>query len=245
MKPIAILDFETTGTDVMSDWIVQVAILKVPGVKQEKERFESLVDPGVPIPEEASEVHGITNEKVKDAPPWRVVGKQVAEFIEGCDLAGFNSNQFDIPLMMSCFNRVKIDFSLEGVKFLDASVMFKRMHERTLSAAVKLYCNRELEDAHDAMADVEGTYDVFVAMLKAHPELRKMNRSELALFSNYDTERCDVANRFYLDDEGDYRFNFGKHKGMKAKSHPGFLRWMLNQNFLPDTLAIVNQILKK
>ena len=243
MKPIAILDFETTGTDTMSDWIVQVAILKVPGANQEKERFKSLVNPGIPIPESASEVHGITNEMIKEAPPWKVVGEQVKEFLKGCDLAGFNSNQFDIPLMMSCFNRVKIDFNLDGVKFLDAAVIFKRMHERTLSAAVKLYCNRELEDAHDAMVDVEGTYDVFIAMLKAHPELKDMKRSELELFCNYDKQRCDVANRFYLDEDGDYCFNFGKHRGSKAKTERGFLSWMLKQDFLPDTKKIAKQIL--
>jgi len=163
-NPLVFLDLETTGINITTDRIVEIALLKVHPDGREEER-QQLINPGIPIPPEASSIHGITDEAVKDAPSFKEVAKIYAKFIEGCDLAGFNSTRFDIPLLTEEFLRVGLDVDLKKHKFVDVQVIYHRMEKRTLSAAYKFYLLKDLENARSAMADPKATYEVLKAWL--------------------------------------------------------------------------------
>jgi DNA polymerase-3 subunit epsilon len=241
MKPIAFFDLETTGGDKQNDRIVEIAIIRFDGDK----RFEytSLVNPCIPIPATASEVHGITDDKVKDSPTFASIARKVHNILNGCVLAGFNSNIFDIPFIVNELHRSGYSLDLEGMPFVDVCNIFKRREERTLSAAVKFYLNKEHEGAHGALADVQATIDVFESQMERYTDLPE-DISELSKYCNYDKERADIAGCFSLEN-GEYVLNFGKHKGARAADCISYLNWMANQDFMPDTKSIINKIISK
>lgn len=239
-RPLAFFDIESTGLDTATDKIVSISILKVmPDYSTIKKT--ALLNPKKPIDPKATEVHGITNEMVADKPSFSQVSKSLHEFISECDLAGYNSNNFDIPLLCEEFLRCEIDFPTKDTKFIDVGNIFKKKEERTLSAAVKFYCNREMENAHDAEADIQATYDVFLGQFNKYPDIPK-TVEELAEFSSFE-KRVDFAGKIALDEDGDYIYNFGKSKGVKIKKDPSFAYWMLGKDFTRNTLKCVREIL--
>lgn len=241
MKPICFFDLETTGTDRMNDRIVEIAMIEWDG--SVKNKFHSYINPGMPIPAAATEVHGITDEMVSSCRTFKEIAEQVFDFIIGCDLGGFNSNSFDIPMLYIELNRAGFELDLKNINFIDACNIFKRKEERTLSSASLFYTGSAHDDAHSALNDVMATINVYNAQLERYPDLKEKTISELSLYCNYDRPRCDMSGNFQLDAEGDYILTFGKHKGQKAKKVKDYLLWMMGQDFLPDTKAIIQSIL--
>ncbi len=244
-KQICFLDLETTGTNPQKDRIVEIAIVKCDADLLEFEERVKRINPTVIIPSGAIGVHGITNEEVKDCPTFQQLAKGIFDFISGCDIAGYNSNNYDVPMLYAEFIRAGIIWDYSDVRFIDVCNVFKIKESRTLSAAVKFYCDKEHEDAHGALADVNATIDVLRHQLDRYPDFKKMNIHELALFSNYDKPILDISGKFTTDSDGDIIFNFGQHKGKKAKSELSYLDWMLNKgDFTQDTKNIILKILK-
>jgi DNA polymerase-3 subunit epsilon len=242
-KPLAFFDLETTGIDVGKDRIVEISILKInPNQSQESKTMR--FNPEMPIPEEATKVHGISDEDVKDAPIFKHEAKNIAKFIEGCDLAGYNSNKFDIPLLAEEFLRADVDFSLKNRHFVDVQVIFHKKEQRTLSAAYKFYCDKDLEDAHSAAADILATYEVLEAQLDRYPDLG--NEVEgLSAFS-YHKKNADLAGRIVYNEHGVEVFNFGKYNGKPVEEvfakDPGYYGWMMNADFPLFTKKILTEI---
>ncbi|HPT31035.1 MAG TPA: 3'-5' exonuclease, partial [Prolixibacteraceae bacterium] len=226
-NPIIFLDLETTGINIATDRIIEIALLKIHPDGTEEERVMR-INPGMPIPEKSTQIHGISDEDVKNAPVFKEVAKNLAKFMEGCDLAGFNSNRFDIPLLAEEFLRVDVDIDFKKRKFVDVQAIFHKMEKRTLAAAYKFYCNRDLADAHQAMADARATYDVLMAQLdqyqdaefedangkKSKPIVNDMEK--LADFSSWD-RNLDYVGRIVLGDNNEPVFNFGKNKGIPVE----------------------------
>ncbi len=242
-SPLIFFDLETTGTNINSDRIVEICYLKVyPNGNEEAKTMR--INPEMPIPAEASAVHGIYDADVAHCPTFKEVAKQVARDIEGCDLAGFNSNRFDIPVLAEEFLRAGVDIDLHRRKFIDVQVIFHKMEQRTLSAAYKFYCGKNLEDAHTAAADTRATYEVLMAQLDRYTELQ----NDVAFLSDYScfTKFVDFAGRMIYDDHGVELFNFGKYKGMPVtevlKRDPGYYSWMLNSDFTLNTKAMLTKI---
>ena len=234
-KPLAFLDIETGGTDICKDRIVSIAIIKYsPGEKPIK--FYTLVNPEMPIPPSATEVHGITDEMVKDAPTFLQISASLIKVLEGSDIGTYNGNKFDIPLIIEEFLRVAVPFNFKDASFVDACAIFKKMEPRTLTAALKFYCNAELEDAHNAMADTKATSQVLKAQTEHYPELKDMTVLELAEFCKDEKRKDDVvidyAGKLSKDADGDYIYTFGKAKGVKIKDDSGFGKWVLKQDFI-------------
>lgn len=245
MRPLAFLDLETTGTDIATSRIVEIAIVRV-HESGEEDQFHSLINPGIPIPWGAARIHGITDAKVKDAPVLGQVLPEIVRLIEGSDIAGYHSNEFDIPLLVVELSRHGYAWDHTQSNWIDVCAIFKRMERRNLSAAVKFYTGRDHESAHSAMGDVRATIEVFRSQLERYPDLPK-TREELAVFSNYDRPRDirpDLDGKFKVNKEGEYILSFGKHKGQKARENPDYLRWMIAQDFLPDTKAIAIKLLE-
>ncbi|TXC82061.1 3'-5' exonuclease [Luteibaculum oceani] len=243
-RPLAVFDLETTGINQAADRIVEIGIIKLhPDGK--REQFYSLVNPEMIIPDHAAKIHGITNKKVALEPTFEALAPKIAEFLEGCDLGGFNSNKFDIPVLHEEFSRVGFPFTLEGRRLIDAQVIFHRMEERTLSAAYKFYCDKDLENAHSALADSEATLDVLLAQVERYQELPKSS-AELHEFSRGKSKKLDMAGRFALNDEDVPVFNFGKHRGKPVedvlKDEPGYYGWMLNAEFPQNTKDVLKKI---
>ena len=242
-KPICFFDLETTGTNIATDRIVELAILKVfPNGNTESKTW--LVNPGVPIPEEASAIHGITDEKVAGEPTFRELAREVYQMIQGCDLAGFNSNRFDIPLLAEELLRAGVDFDMKNAVSVDVQTIFHKMEKRTLAAAYQFYCGKELTDAHSATADTQATYEVLLSQLDRYPELTN-NVQELAAFSTHN-DTVDFAGFIRRDENGEEVFGFGKHKGRSVhevlEQEPGYFGWMLNADFPLYTKKVLTQI---
>ncbi|MEN8116194.1 MAG: exonuclease domain-containing protein [Bacteroidota bacterium] len=255
-KPIVFLDLETTGINIVTDRIVEIALIKVnpDGTEEEK---QLRINPEMPIPEEASLIHGIYDEDVKDEPAFKEVAKSLVKFIEGCDLGGFNSNRFDIPLLAEEFLRVDIDIDLKKNKFIDVQAIFHKMEKRTLTAAYKFYCNQNLVDAHSALADTKATYEVLKAQLnrydgveyedgKGKKSMPIVNDVEkLSEFSSYD-RNVDFVGRIVYDENGVEVFNFGKNKGVPVEQvlqeQPGYFGWILNSEFPLYTKKVLTQL---
>lgn len=240
-KPIVWLDLESTGVDKQKDRIVQIAIIRIQEDGTPFE-FQSLVNPEMPIPKEATEVHGITDEMVKDAPTLFNIYPKILRFFNG-DIAigGYNSNAFDIPFLVNEIERVGGKLDLTNVPFIDAFNIFKRKEERSLEAAMKFYCGKQIEGAHNALNDVKATIEVFMAQHERY-ELSN-DLTELDLYCNYDKKRCDLSGFFSIDSDGDYVFNTGKHAGKKAKKETSYLKWMLGSDFANDTKQIAQSLL--
>jgi DNA polymerase III subunit epsilon len=239
-RPIVFVDFETTGVDTSKDRIIEYAFCKI-NPDGSRETKEGKLNPGIPIPPSATEIHGISDEDVKDKPAFKNFAKGILAFIEGCDLGGFNSNNFDFPLLYAEFNRCGINWDYSKQEMVDCGNIFKIKEERTLAAAVKFFLGKELEGAHGALADIIATADVFEAQLLKYEDLPK-TIPELSLFSNFGKKRLDMANKFVLAEDGKtVIINFGKSKGYPAQNDKGFLQWMLSKDFPPDTLKIAEE----
>lgn len=242
-SPIVFFDLETTGTNIAKDRIVEVSVLKV-NPNGTEEQWTKRVNPEMHISEEATRVTGIHDEDVKDCPTFKMIAKELARFIEGCDLGGYNSNRFDIPLLAEEFLRADVDFDMRKRRFVDVQTIFHKMEQRTLSAAYRFYCGKNLEDAHTAEADTRATYEVLMAQLDKYPELK----NDVAFLSDYSSfnKNVDFAGRMVYDDKGVEIFNFGKYKGVPVaevlKKDPGYYSWILSSDFTLNTKAMLTKI---
>ncbi len=243
-NPLIFFDLETTGTNVATDRIVELSYIKLfPGSK-EPQKKTLRINPEMPIPAQATAVHHITDDDVKNEPTFKQIAKELANVFEGCDIAGFNSNRFDVPLLAEEFLRaeVKVDFSRR--KFIDVQTIFHKMEQRTLSAAYKFYCHKDLEGAHSALADTEATYEVLKAQLDKYPSL-KNDVEYLSAFSTQ-SKNVDLAGRFVYNNAGVEVFNFGKYKGRPVEevlsTDPGYYGWMMNGDFALNTKQVLTQI---
>ncbi len=234
-KPLASIDLETTGVNLGTDRIVEIAILKIlpDGTRSVKRK---LINPEIPIPKTASDVHGITNEMVKDAPTFKQVANELKQMLDGCDIAGYNSNRFDIPLLMEEFLRVQVEFDMKGRRLVDVQKIFHQMEQRTLSAAYKFYCNKNLDGAHSAEADATATFEILEAQTNRYSSLGSTIDSILKMIG--EEVIVDFARRFVMDN-GVEVFNFGKFKGRSVaevlKTEPQYYDWMMKGDFPQHT----------
>lgn len=242
-KPLCTFDLETTGINISKDRIVEICILKVnPDASRESKTW--LVNPEMLIPKESSAIHGITDEKIKDAPTFREIAPKIQEMINGCDLAGFNSNRFDVPLLAEEFLRVGLDFDLNKFKLVDAQTIFHKMEQRNLSAAYKFYCGKTLENAHSAEADVLATFEVLDAQVGRYEDLPKdvAGLSEFSFHSKF----ADLAGMIHFDENNKEIFAFGKYKGQKVKEvfqkDLGYYAWIQNADFPLYTKKVLTGI---
>ncbi|NML23325.1 3'-5' exonuclease [Pseudoflavitalea sp. G-6-1-2] len=244
-KPLAILDLETTGVNLGVDRIVEIAIVRISpdGTRQVKRK---LLNPEMPISAVSIDIHGITNEMVKDAPTFRQAANEIKQFLENCDLAGYNSNRFDIPMLAEEFLRVDLDFDFKGRRLVDVQKVYHMMEQRTLSAAYKFYCNKNLEDAHSAEADASATWDVLQAQVEKYPQLGNSVESILKVLG--EDPVVDFARRMIFEN-GVEVFNFGKHKGRSVaqvlKSEPQYYDWMMKGDFPLHTKQKLTEIFNR
>lgn len=242
-NPIVFFDLEATGINPNSDRIVEISYLKVL-VNGQEETKTFRVNPGMPIPKEASEVHHILDEDVANCPSFKEIGKQIARDIEGCDLAGFNSNRFDIPMLVEEFLRNDIEVDLSKRKLIDVQVIFHKMEQRTLGAAYKFYCGKELDGAHGAEADTRATYEVLKSQLDLYPDL-KNDVHFLSEFSTFN-RNVDFAGKIVLNDDDVEVFNFGKYKDKPVeevlKRDTGYYGWMMQGDFSLNTKNVLTRI---
>lgn len=242
-NPLIFFDLETTGINVASDRIVELSFLRVDLNGNETSKT-ILINPEIPIPTKASEIHGIKDEDVKNAPTFSEIAKNLAKDFEGCDLAGYNSTKFDIPLLAEEFLRAGVDIDLKKRKFVDVQIIFMKMEPRTLSAAYKFYCDKTLEGAHGAEADTHATYEVLQSQLDHYPSL-KNDIASLAEFSSHN-RFVDFAGRIVFDDQDVEVFNFGKYKGKSVEevlnTDPGYYGWMMNGDFPLYTKKVLTNI---
>lgn len=242
-KPIVFFDLETTGTNTVTDRIVEISYLKV-SPNGNEDMHTRRVNPEMHIPESSTAVHGITDEDVAQCPTFKEIAKEVARDFEGSDIAGFNSNRFDVPLLAEEFLRAGVDIDLSRHRFIDVQVIFHKMEQRTLTAAYKLYCGKDLTDAHSADGDTRATYEVLMAQLDRYPEL-KNDMAFLSEFSSF-TRNVDFAGRIVRNDKGQEVFNFGKYKDMPVldvfQRDPGYYSWILQGDFSLNTKQVLTRI---
>jgi DNA polymerase-3 subunit epsilon len=242
-RPVAFIDLETTGINIINDRIVEISVLKIsPGGKEEW--FSTRINPEMHIPPGATAIHGISDADVVSAPRFAEIAKNLSAFLEGCDLAGYNANRFDIPLLAEEFLRVNIDFDFRKRKYIDVQVIFHKKEQRTLSAAYLFYCRKELEDAHSSKADTKATYEILKAQLDRYPDLEN-DVGKLAEFSSYNNN-ADFVGRIIYDEQGREVFNFGKYKGRLVeevlKNDPAYYSWMMNGEFSLYTKKVLTEI---
>lgn len=242
-RPICFFDLETTGTNVAKDRIVEISVLKVyPNGNKESKTW--LVNPEMPIPKESSDIHGITDDKVVNEPTFKELSKGIYTLIKDSDLAGFNSDRFDIPLLAEEMLRAEIDFDMKNRLSVDVQTIFHKMEKRTLAAAYKFYCKKELDNAHSAEADTLATYEVLESQLERYNELE----DNVKFLSEFTTRKlcADFAGFIIFDEDGDEAFSFGKHKGKKVEmvleEEPGYSGWILNADFPLYTKKVLTGI---
>lgn len=244
-RPIAVIDLETTGINLSSDRIVEIAIVRI-SPDGEKKVKRKIINPGIPIPPASTEVHGISNEMVKDAPTFKQVANEIKQFIDNCDLAGYNSNRFDIPLLMEEFLRAGMEMDFGDRKLLDVQKIFHMMEQRTLSAAYRFYCNKILEGAHSAEADATATWEVLEAQIEKYPQLGNTIDSIIKCIG--DDNIVDFARRMVMEN-GVEIFNFGKHKGKPVaeilRVEPSYYDWMMKGDFPLHTKHKLTEILNR
>jgi DNA polymerase-3 subunit epsilon len=244
-RPLAYIDLETTGINIGTDRIVEIAIVKqmVDGSRIVKRK---LINPEMPIPPGSTEIHGISNEMVKDAPTFKQAANELKQFIENCDLAGYNSNRFDIPLLLEEFLRSGIDIELNNRFLLDVQKVFHMMEQRTLSAAYKFYCDKQLDGAHGAEVDATATCDILEAQVQRYPQMG--NTVEAIVKFTGEDQIVDFARRFVMEN-GVEVFNFGKHKGKPVtdvlKQEPQYYDWMMKGDFALHTKQKLTEILNR
>ena len=243
VKPIIFFDLETTGTDISKDRVVEICYIKVYPDGKEVE-YTKRINPEMHIPEGASAVHGIYDADVKDCPTFKEVAREIANEFEGCDVAGFNSNRFDLPLLAEEFLRAQVDIDLSRLRAVDVQVLYHKREPRTLSAAYKFYCGENLEDAHSALADTRATYNVLKAQLEHYDDMP--NDIEALSKESSFTNNVDFAGRIVYDENGREVFNFGKYKGMPVDAvldrDPGYYGWMMNGDFSLNTKQVLTRI---
>ncbi|MBR3855013.1 MAG: 3'-5' exonuclease [Bacteroidaceae bacterium] len=243
-NPIIFFDLETTGVDVSKDRIVEICYIKVWPNGNEVSRTMR-INPGMHIPEQSTAVHGIKDEDVKDCPLFKDVAREIANDFQGCDIAGFNSNRFDLPMLAEEFLRAQVDIDLSRHRAIDVQVIYHKLEQRTLSAAYKFYCGAELVDAHSALADTRATYEILQAQLDHYPEVLKNDMEFLSEFSSF-TRNVDFAGRMVYDDAGNEIINFGKYKGEKVETvlarDPGYYAWIMNGDFPLNTKQVLTRI---
>ena len=243
-KPIIFFDLETTGIDVATDRIVELSFVKIEP-NGNRQSMPMRINTERHIPAEASAVHGIFDADIKDCPTFRDKAEELKNIFEGCDLAGFNSNRFDIPLLAEEFIRAGVMIDLNSPKRVDVQNIYHKLERRTLIAAYKFYCDKDLENAHSALADTEATLEVLEAQLDHYPEELKNDIDFLAEFSSRDNF-VDFAGRFAYNDKGEEIVNFGKHKGRLVKDvlrvEPSYYNWMMQSDFTMDTKQVLTRL---
>ncbi len=247
-KPVVFFDIESTGLSVSKDRIVELGLIKI-NPDQSEETLTLRINPEMEISKESQEIHGISNEDLKDAPTFKEVAPRILEFIGDADLAGYNSNKFDIPMLLDEFTRVGVDFDMSRRKAIDVQNIFHKKEQRTLAAAYKFYCDKEIENAHSADADITATYEVLKAQLDKYPDLEN-DMDFLAEYSqNSKNKLLDFAGRLAVNKEGEPIYNFGKHKNKTIKEvfekEPGYHAWMLNNDFAHYTKKVLKEITDK
>lgn len=244
-RPIAFIDLETTGVHISNDRIVEIAIVKIftDGTNQVKRK---LINPLMPIPAGSSAIHGITDEMVKDTPSFKQVANELKQFLENCDLGGYNSNRFDVPMLIEEFLRAGIEFTTDDRKLVDVQKVFHLMEQRTLTAAYKFYCNKTLDGAHGAEVDATATWEVLEAQLERYPQIG--NTVENIVKFTGEDDIVDFARRF-VKENGIEIFNFGKHKGKPVtkvlKEEPQYYDWMMKGDFSMNTKQKLTDILNR
>ncbi|MGE0092464.1 MAG: 3'-5' exonuclease [Bacteroidia bacterium] len=243
-NPLLFFDIESTGLNVASDRIVEISALKImPNGDQELKTRR--LNPTIPISPEAQSVHGISNEEVADCPTFKEVAKSLANWMSGCDFSGYNAIRFDIPLLAEEFLRAGVDFDFRKRKIVDVQNIFHKMEQRTLSAAYKFYCNKDLENAHSAEADTIATFEILESQLDRYKETLQNDVRFLADFSTK-SKALDYAGRIVLDQDDNPVINFGKHKGKKVsdvlKKDPGYYSWIMNGEFTLDTKQVLTNL---
>lgn len=243
-NPLVFFDLETTGINIATDRIVELCYIKVyPNGNEESKSMR--INPEMHIPEASSAIHGIYDEDVKDCPTFKQVARELANAIEGFDLAGFNSNRFDIPMLAEEFLRAEVDFDLTRRKFIDVQNIYHKLEKRTLSAAYKFYCGKDLENAHSALADTQATYEVLQAQLDKYPNELQNDMQFLADFSRM-SNNVDFAGRIVYNEQGVEVFNFGKYKGMPVtevlQKDSGYYGWVMQGDFTRNTKQVLTQL---
>ena len=243
-NPLVFFDLETTGLNITRDRIVEIAMLKVfPNGKQEVKTRR--INPEMPIPAQSTAIHGITDEDVKDCPIFKQGAKSLADQLEGCDLAGFNSSRFDVPMLAEEFLRAGVDFDMSKRKFVDVQIIFHKKEQRTLEAAYAFYCDKKLDNAHSAETDTMATYEVLKSQLDRYPDLAnniEVLSKEYSSFNN----NVDLAGRMIYNEKGVEVFNFGKHKGKSVaevlNNEPSYYAWMMDGDFPLNTKQALTKI---
>ena len=242
-KPLCFFDLETTGINVGKDRIVEISVLKVyPNGNKESKTLR--VNPGIPISREATSVHGISNEDVANEPSFKEIAPQIWEMMKDSDIAGYNSNRFDVPLLAEEFLRNGFDFDLEKHRLIDVQVIFFKKEPRDLSAAFQFYCGKTMENAHSAAADVEATYEIFKAQIERYADLE----NDIKFLSEYTSQRksADLAGMIGINDKGQEVFNFGKYKGQIVQEvfekDTGYYGWIQNADFPLYTKKVLTKI---
>lgn len=243
-NPLVFFDLETTGINIATDRIVELCYIKVyPNGNEESKSMR--INPEMHIPEASSAIHGIYDEDVKDCPTFKQIARELANAIEGCDLAGFNSNRFDIPMLAEEFLRAEVDFDMTRRKFIDVQNIYHKLERRTLSAAYKFYCGKDLENAHSALADTQATYEVLQAQLDKYPNELQNDMQFLADFSRM-SNNVDFAGRIVYNEQGIEVFNFGKYKGMPVtevlQKDSGYYGWVMQGDFTRNTKQVLTQL---
>jgi len=242
-KPIIFFDLETTGTSITHDRIVEISMIKL--MPNGEERVRTLrVNPGMPIPAEATAVHHITDADVADKPPFKAIAKDLAASFTGCDIAGFNSNRFDIPMLAEEFGRAGVSFDFSRPRFVDVQTIFHKKEQRTLVAAYKFYCGKDLDEAHSANADTRATYEVLLAQLERYTDLPR----DVEGLSDYSSQNrnVDLMGRVILNDNNVEVINFGKYKGQPVvdvlRRDPGYYSWILQGDFPQNTKDVFTRL---
>jgi DNA polymerase-3 subunit epsilon len=242
-NPIIVFDLETTGLNLVTDRIVEISVMKIHPNGSEDIKTRR-INPGMPIPAEATAIHKITDDDVKDCPTFEKIAKSLAVYMEGCDLAGYNLLKFDIPLLVEEFLRAGLNVDFRKNKIIDVQNIFHKMEQRTLVAAYKFYCHKSLDQAHNAEADTKATYEILQSQLDVYPELQ----NDVKFLSEFsvNTQNFDYANRIVADKNNEPVFNFGKYKGRKVREifalEPSYYSWIMNGEFTLDTKRIFTEI---
>ena len=252
-RPLVFFDIESTGLNIATDRIVEISIVKVspgtPGCPNDVEVKTRRINPGMPIPPEAQAVHGISDDDVKDCPKFSQIAKSLAQMLQGCDIAGYNSNKYDIPLLAEEFLRAGVDFDFRKRNLVDVQNIFHKKEQRTLKAAYKFYCGQNLDNAHSAEADTMATYEVLEAQLDRYAnDEEEPLQNDVEYLAKYSTNSrfVDYAGRMILNENDEPVFNFGKHKGRPVKEvltrEPSYYSWMMEGDFTLDTKQQLTRI---
>jgi DNA polymerase-3 subunit epsilon len=257
-KDIIFFDIESTGLNILKDRILQIALIKYTSQEDDPKELFLLINPGVPISEEAYAVHGISNEMVRNKPTFAQIGKEIYDFIGQSDLAGYNSDRFDVPMLMEEFDRIGLNFDISKRRLIDVQKIFYKMEPRTLKAAYRLYCNKDLSDAHDALADARATVEVFKGQIKKYENVDYIDgdgfnhgapiKNDIAAISSFisDDTMLDVTQRLKYNAKGEVIFNFGKYSGQTVASvfrtEPNYYHWIIEKDFSAQVKQMVKKI---